>query len=246
MCNCYMIRRSMVTVLFYLLDIVSDIANAAYFIKRNEKVWGIATIILVFLPAVFNLILVASAYAACFRRSQQENYEQMLLYVPWIRRQASWKKRWLHYTMIFFRIEPIYSHCKLIRHGARRSEERFEFETKTMAEMFLEVCLQSLPQIILQVYVLGRMNEASGIQIVAIVMSLAKTWYVCTSINFKKGKEKCKTRWWWWFVKIFWVFFGGMPFLVSSFPSISLFASVYGPFYLCFHLLAIFLFLVKW
>ena len=33
-----MIWRSMVTVIFYLLDIVSDIANAAYFIKRDEKV----------------------------------------------------------------------------------------------------------------------------------------------------------------------------------------------------------------
>ena len=245
MCNCYMIWRSIVTIIFYLLDVISDIVNGVFFIQRGELIWGIATIVLMFLPALFNLILVASAYSKCFRESQ-ENYEQLLLSVPWIRREASWKKRWLHYMLIFFRVGPIYSHIKLIRHGARKSQERFDFEMKTMAEMFLEVCLQSLPQTILQVYILGRENTVSGMQIVSIILSLAKTWYVLSSINFKKGKEKCQAKWWWWFVKFFWVFFGGMPFLLSSFPTISLFASVYGPFFLCFHLLAIFLFLVKW
>ena len=240
-----MIWRSLVTIIFYLLDVVSDITNGVFFIQRDELVWGIATIVLMFLPAVFNLILVASAYSKCFRNTQ-ENYEQLLLSVPWIRRGANWKKRWLHYILIFLRLEPIYSHVKLMHHGAKKTQERFDYEMKTMAEMFLEVCLQSLPQIILQVYILGREETVSGMQITSIVLSLAKTWYILTSINFKKGKEKCQTRWWWWFVKFFWVIFGGMPFLVSSFTSVSLFASVYGPYYLCFHLLAIFLFLMKW
>lgn len=245
MCNCYMIWRSLVTILFYLLDLISDIANGVFFIQRGNLIWGIATIILMFLPAVFNLVLVVSAYSKCFRNSN-ENYEQLLLSVPWIRRAANWKRRWLHYLLIFFRLEPIYSHVKLMKHGAKKTQERFDYEMKTMAEMFLEVCLHSLPQIILQVYILGREPTVSGMQITSIVLSLAKTWYILTSINFKKGKEKCQTKWWWWFVKFFWVILGGMPFLLSAFPSVSLFASVYGPYYLCFHLLGIFLFLMKW